>query len=291
MIDDPRRLLLRAGDLTVAALSWGDETGPLALCLHGYPDTPWTWRHLGPHLARRGWRVVAPYARGYAPSDLAPDDDYTISAQARDALALREALHGDDRAVLVGHDWGAVTAHWITAHAPGAFRRVATLAIPPMPTVLDLARSVSTWPQLGRQLQRSWYMGFNALPWIAERSQDGLIPRLWAEWSPGYDARVDLEHVAEALRDPARARAATGYYRAALTTGQGLRDAFAVAPRQPVLLVHGDRDGCMGAEVATRRPHRMAPGSRIELVEGAGHFSQLERPDVVNEVVTDWLER
>jgi pimeloyl-ACP methyl ester carboxylesterase len=47
-------------ELTVAALTWGPESGPLAVLLHGFPDTAHTWRHLGPVLADHGWHVVAP---------------------------------------------------------------------------------------------------------------------------------------------------------------------------------------------------------------------------------------
>jgi pimeloyl-ACP methyl ester carboxylesterase len=81
----------------------GPADGPLAVALHGFPDTAWTWRYLGPHLAGLGWRVVAPFLRGYAPSGLA--SSYHVGALAADAVALHRELGGDDRTVLVGHDW------------------------------------------------------------------------------------------------------------------------------------------------------------------------------------------
>src|SRR3954470_14676880 len=115
---DAQTLRIEANGMTFAALAWGPEDGPLALCLHGYPDTARTWRHLGPHLAQRGRRVVAPYMRGYAPTGLAPDGRYQLGALARDAEALHRALGGDDRAVLIGHDWGAATAYAVAAHTP-----------------------------------------------------------------------------------------------------------------------------------------------------------------------------
>src|SRR4051812_50081815 len=113
-------LRVEAGGMTFAALSWGPEDGPLALCLHGYPDTARTWRHLGPHLAERGWRVVAPYMRGYAPTALAPDGDYGLAALARDAVALRDALGGDERAGLLGPDWGAGAGYGAASAVPPA---------------------------------------------------------------------------------------------------------------------------------------------------------------------------
>ncbi len=109
--------------LRLSALTWGPDDGPLALLLHGYPDTAWTWRHLGPELAADGYRVVAPFTRGYAPSDLAPDGRYGVGALVQDALAVHRLLGADDRAVIVGHDWGALTTYGAMHRAPGAFRR------------------------------------------------------------------------------------------------------------------------------------------------------------------------
>ena len=64
---------IRLGELEVAYLTAGPDDGPVALLLHGYPDTAWSWRYLAPVLAGRGYRVVAPFLRGYAPTGLAPD--------------------------------------------------------------------------------------------------------------------------------------------------------------------------------------------------------------------------
>ena len=124
-------LRLRANGMTFAALAWGPEQGPLALCLHGYPDTAHTWRHLGPYLAERGWRVVAPYTRGYGADRPGARRRLPVGALARDAQRAARACGGDERAVLIGHDWGAETACLVGSHAPGLFSRFVTLAVPP----------------------------------------------------------------------------------------------------------------------------------------------------------------
>src|SRR5213080_3045646 len=84
---------------------------PLALCLHGFPDSAQTWRHLLPELAAAGFRAVAPWTRGYAPTDVPAGSDYDIGTLAADVNTLHDALAGDEDAVLVGHDWGAITAY------------------------------------------------------------------------------------------------------------------------------------------------------------------------------------
>src|SRR3954465_14071204 len=86
-------------------------TGPLVLCLHGFPDSPWTYRHLLPELAREGYRAIAPFSRGYAPTTLPPDGRHiSIGTLVDDVGALHDALGGGDDAVLIGHDWGAAAA-------------------------------------------------------------------------------------------------------------------------------------------------------------------------------------
>ena len=93
--------------------------GPLALCLHGFPDSPWTYRYLLPELAEAGYRAVAPFNRGFAPTEVPADHHYVhTSTMVADAVALHEALGGDGDAVLIAHDWGAVSAWGAVGHEP-----------------------------------------------------------------------------------------------------------------------------------------------------------------------------
>jgi pimeloyl-ACP methyl ester carboxylesterase len=294
-------LRLAVENMTFTALAWGPADGPLALCLHGYPDTARTWRHLGPELAGLGWRVVAPYTRGYAPTELARDGAYGVGALARDALALRRVLAGDEPAVLIGHDWGAVTAYLAGSYAPGAFRRIVTMAVAPGPVLTAPLRSprrfVSDLPLVLRQLRMSWYMFFQLLPGISERSLPRVIPKLWADWSPGYDAHDDLLDVFAALAPPGHATAALRYYRALFlpwtrrgTYSTEQRHLFGVPP-VPLLYLHGAQDGCQLAEIAARAGEVLTEPSRAEIVPGAGHFLHLERPEVVNARIAEFLGR
>ena len=87
-----------ANDLSFTYFECG--TGPLALCLHGFPDSAHSWRHLLPELASAGYRAVAPFMRGYAPSAVPSDGCYQTAMLARDANALHEILGGDNDAVI-----------------------------------------------------------------------------------------------------------------------------------------------------------------------------------------------
>src|SRR3954470_6225979 len=96
---------IEANGLQFGALEAGH--GPLALCLHGFPDSAWTYRHLLPELAAAGYRAVAPFNRGYAPTSLPSDGHYvSVGTLVDDVLALHDALGGGNDDVLVAHDWG-----------------------------------------------------------------------------------------------------------------------------------------------------------------------------------------
>jgi pimeloyl-ACP methyl ester carboxylesterase len=280
------QLTVPANGLTFGALAWGDPDAPLALLVHGYPDTAHTWRHLGPHLAANGFRAVAPFPRGYAPTSLAPGDRYRVGDQADDLIALHAALGGDDRAVLIGHDWGAAATWAVTEKQPQRFARYVAMAVPPGPSLMLPWRSPRTLPTALRQLRMSWYMGFQQIPGT-ERTLERLIPKLWRDWSPGYDAAEDVAHVLRALDTPERRRAALRYYRNSLQGG--LKDTMTTGAGAPALYLHGADDGCLQVRLGELYAPHFPAGSRFEVVAGAGHFLQLEQPEAVNALVTEWV--
>jgi pimeloyl-ACP methyl ester carboxylesterase len=277
-------------DVDLAYLAAGPGDGPLALCLHGFPDSAWTWRFLAPELVAAGFRVVAPFLRGYAPSAVPADGRFQSAALSLDALALHEALGGDPSAVLIGHDWGALAAYGAASGGPDRWRRVVAAAVPP---ALDLSRLFSY-----DQVKRSFY--FFVFQWpmaemIVGADDLAFLDGLWADWSPGYDGSEDVARVKECLRDPASLTAAIGYYRAALGAVPQdpalaeLQAATNVPPPQPTLYLHGTDDGCMAVSLTEGTAEQLAPGSRVELVPGTGHFLHLERPDEVNRLIVDFL--
>ena len=285
-------LTLEVNQTEITCLDTGGS-GPLALCLHGFPDTAHTWRHLMPALAAAGYRAVAPFMRGYAPSAVPADSRYQTAILAADANAIHEALGADAAAVIIGHDWGAPAAYGAANAAPERWSKVVGMAVPPGP-----AMGISFLTNLS-QLKKSWYMFFFqhglAEPVVAHE-QMAFIEMIWKDWSPGYDCARDVDHVRAAISDPAHLAAALGYYRATLGDGfkdpaldeiQALTSAY---PQQPTLYLHGRRDGCIGAEVM-ELAQQMAPDSQIrwEMLEEAGHFAQLEQPDLVNSLILEHL--
>jgi pimeloyl-ACP methyl ester carboxylesterase len=272
-----------ANGLEFGLLEDGPEDGPLALCLHGFPDTAHAWRHLLPALAEAGFHAVAPFTRGYAPTSVPADGDYSLAAQVMDAVALHEALGGDSEAVLIGHDWGSAVTFLAAAAAPERWRRIVGLAVPPLPIGLRLFTNYE-------QLRRFFYFFFFRTP-LAEAAvaADDMAfhDRLWAEWSPGYDASEDLAWVKESLRAPENLTAAISYYRdEALLTFDTPPE---LAIPQPALYLHGDQDACIGVEHVRDTADALSADSRMDVVYGTGHFLHLEKPRAVNKLIVDWL--
>jgi pimeloyl-ACP methyl ester carboxylesterase len=275
-----RSATVRANGLQFGVLEAG--SGPLALCLHGFPDAAYTWRHLLPALAGAGFHAVAPFMRGYAPTAVPADGAYHLGALVADAVALHEVLGGDGDAVLIGHDWGAEAAYGAAAFAPDRWRRLVTLAVPP--AALDEVLFSDY-----EQLKRSFYLFmFRDPAGLAEtavaRDDLAFLDKLWRDWSPEFQSGEHLARVKDCLRQPANLAAALGYYRAAVDQEAAARQA-----PQPTLYLHGARDGCIGVDLVRGAERLLAPSSRMIVIDEAGHFLHLEEPGQVNDHILSWV--
>jgi pimeloyl-ACP methyl ester carboxylesterase len=279
------------GGVRLHFLEAGD--GPLVLCLHGFPDHAPTFRPLLEELAVAGYRAVAPFMRGYAPSTV-ECGTYESAALARDLIGLVDGLGGGTPAFVVGHDWGGVAAQHAAVLAPERFRRLVTLAIP---HAAAFARSLRADPG---QLRRSWYEFLFLAEGFAERvvSQDdfAFVDRLAADWSPG-GALEPEEWVAikRTLGAPGVLPAALGYYRAAfLARGRDpalAEDASRWADPVPVptLAIVGADDGCIPPSVSEDQAERFSSEYRREVIPGAGHWPHREAPEAVTALILEWL--
>lgn len=282
---------ITAGGIRFGILEAGPSDGPLALCLHGFPDTAWTWRHLLPLLAESGYHAVAPFLRGYAPTGFAPDGSYQTGALATDTCSLDDLLGGGTPSILIGHDWGAMAVYGAAAMRPERFSKVVALALPPVAAVAESFLSYDT-------VKRLFYAHFFQSPLadFAVAADNCLfIDRLWADWSPGYDASWDLARVKESIGSPERITAAISYYRDTFGAGNQLpiyedaQQATSSVPPVATLYMHGASDGCMSADLATGVETILAEGSRVVVVEEAGHFLHLEKPGQVNDEILRFI--
>ena len=291
-IDGATRRTLQCGPLSFTAYEMG--TGPTVLCLHGFPDTPRTYRHMLPALAQAGYRGIAVTMRGYEPSSQPADGDYGAMALAEDVFAWMDALKVEN-AHLVGHDWGASVVCAAAALNPARVRSLSMLSVPH--PGLFAAVGLRDFGQV----RRSWYMFFFQMrglsDWALARNDWAFVKMLYRHWSPGWTPDSDdLRAVLDSFARPSVAAAALQYYRTAFNTkaprqteGAAL---FARTINAPTLGLCGETDGCISADIFARcmEPSLFPGGLTVKRIAGAGHFLQLEKPDEVNAAVLAHLK-
>jgi len=252
--------------------------GPLALLVHGFPDTPHGWRHLIPVLRDQGYRVVAPFTRGYAPTEVPEQRAIPLETLARDVLALIEAL-GAERAVLVGHDWGAATSYLATALAPSVIDKLVAVGIPHPRYLRPSLRTLWT----GRHFVTLQLPG--ALK-RARRDDFALIDTFYRRWSPTWSfGPEETTPVKRSFADPASLDAAIGYYRA---FRPGIHPAFREPIAVPSLVVAGQDDPAIAIDVYHRAERAFAAGCEVVVLPG-GHFVHRESPAAFGEAVRSFL--
>ena len=286
---DVETLTFSNGPLRFSALAMGQ--GPVVLCLHGFPDNANSFRHQLPAFAEAGYRTIALTLRGYEPSSISDNGDYSMGALAADIVAVIEQLE-ESKVHLVGHDWGAAIAYAVGAACPERLHSVTTMAVP------HAGRFSRQGTRYLKQLRLSWYMGFFQLRgfsdyWV-QRKDFAFIKWLWRAWSPGWTPEEGvLENVIESLRAPGVVAAALGYYRAGLTVSaltQPIEEAFFKVP-VPTLSLSGELDGCIDSGIFEQLmcSEDFPEGLRFQRIAGAGHFLHQEQPEFINRLIIQWL--
>lgn len=266
---------VEANGLRFACFEEGE--GPLLLLLHGFPDTPHTWDALRPRFAADGWRVVTPFLRGYAPTPAPPGEDYGAETLGRDVVALIEAL-GAERAVVVGHDWGALSAWAAAALAPERVERVVPVAIP---------HPASLLPTPGKLWGVRHFLTLTLPGADARFARDDFaeVRTLYERWSPATRwEEAEFEAVRNCFAAPGALRAALGYYRGLRPPPAWLRRPL----RVPTLLVGGTSDGVATRDDFARSARWVDAPFTLAMLPG-GHFLHREDPDAFHAAVSGWL--
>lgn len=264
---------IRVNGLELAYLEAG--SGPLIMLLHGFPDTAHGYAGVMPVLAAAGYRVVAPFLRGYFPSAIPADADYSARTLGEDALALARAL-GHERFILVGHDWGALAAYAAASLAPERIARLVTIAIPH-------PRSIPLDPRLFWRAPHFLLFQFGRLSeWMVARHDLAYIDHLYAYWSPNWRVPAgEIEAVKAGLRQPGRLRAALGYYHCLITDARD-PGKLALARRRmvvPTLAFAGGSDGALDVSLYERTPEAFSGPYEVAIFGRAGHFLHREEPE------------
>lgn len=267
-------------------------TGPLVILLHGFPMFWWTWRNLIPKFSENGFRVVAMDLRGYGGSDHTPHgyDPMTIAADIR---GLIYAL-GETKAILIGHDWGAISAWAVAAMHPEVVAGVVSVS---MPHPKRLRRQI-----LRDTVQRkalSYIYAFQ-LPFFPEYkltkddcAEVGNILRKWSGSSWPDEETASIYRAA--LLGHASAHCALEYHRWALRSilrkdGRVYQAKMSKPVTAPVLQIHGELDGAITPDTAERDNEFIQGPYDYYLMPGVGHFPHEENPDEFANIIFSWLK-
>ena len=268
---EPR--FVQANGLRFAYLEQG--RGPLVILVHGFPDTAHTWDRALPALADAGFRAVAPFTRGYYPTEVPKDGAYDSGTLGKDVLALIDALAEPDAAgkrsaVVVGHDWGASAAYAAATQGPERVRQLLTVAIPH-------PGSLKPTPLLLWKGRHFFVLGRKSGPAKARKNGFAYIDALWRRWSPSWTDLPASEtvQVKAAFAQPGCLEAACGYYHAAISSRP---PAYLRAPiTVPTVSFAGEHD--IMSPRAFEKARRLFTSSYEVVQVPGGHFMHREHPD------------
>jgi pimeloyl-ACP methyl ester carboxylesterase len=262
--------------------------GPLVVLLHGFPQFWYAWKHQIPALAGAGFRVIAPDLRGYNLSEKPPGvGSYDLDRLVADVTGLiRQA--GEERAHLVGHDWGGVIAWEVAARHSRFVGRLVVLNAPH----LGAYRALSA--RRPRQLLLSWYALAFQVPWLPEALARGAR-FAWLRTvlrdqpvRPGAFSAEDIERHVEAVARPGALEGGINYYRALFRRASGASRARERVSA-PTLVLWGDQDAYLLPELAEAvRP--WVTDLTVRHFPQASHWIMADEPDAVNTAMIDFLQ-
>ncbi|WP_154660465.1 alpha/beta fold hydrolase [Halopiger goleimassiliensis] len=266
------------------AVAAGDPDDPLVVLLHGFPEFWYEWREYVGRFVDAGYRVLVPDQRGYNLSEKPHGvGSYRLPTLSSDVAALVDS-EGNERAHVVGHDWGAAVAWDLALRRPEVVDRLAIVNVP-HPKVLE-----ETLRSNPRQLLKSWYVFAFQIPRLPEWASSRFDFAPWVlamrePANPGAFTETDFARYRRAWSEPGAPRAMINWYRAQVRYRDGL-------PRErvqaPTLVVWGENDQALVPEMAPRSVAYCEDGTLARFPE-ASHWVVHEYPDRVGELLLEHL--
>lgn len=280
---------VEAGGLRFEVAEAGADNGTdkLALCLHGFPELHYSWRHQMPMLADMGYRVWAPNMRGYGQTDrLVGVEQYRLNTLAQDVANLIDAS-GAKEVTLIAHDWGAIVA-W--QFAIQKLRPLAKLVIMNVPHPKCAEREIKKW----RQISKSWYIYFFQIPWLPEKLLASRKGKAIQQAFRGNAINTELfndaalEPYRKAALQPGALTAMLSYYRGLLRIPD-MRNLTSSTVDIPTLVLWGEQDIALDIHLLDGLDEYV-PDLTVKRFPEASHWVQQDVPDAVNAALGEWLE-
>jgi pimeloyl-ACP methyl ester carboxylesterase len=311
---DMRHRTIAANGINVHLAEQG--SGPLVLLLHGFPELWYSWRHQLPALAAAGFHAVAPDIRGYGRTDAPqPIEAYSMRNMTADAVGILDAL-GVEKAVVVGHDWGAPIAWHCALLYPDRFRAVVAMSVPFAPRSSAMPPTQAFKRIFGDNF---FYILYFQEPGVAEAefeadvrrsmllSLAGLSGSQSSEWAltprseittmfgdrpapsslPEWLSEEDLDYYVNEFGRTGF-RGGLNRYRNLDRDWEELAELQGAKVHQPALFIAGDKDPVLSfTRLEAMAPY--VPDLKTVLLPGCGHWTQQERPSEVNRELVEFL--
>ncbi|ETW23234.1 epoxide hydrolase [Mycobacterium gastri 'Wayne'] len=295
----------------------GDRGAPAVILAHGFPELAYSWRHQVPALADAGYHVLAPDQRGYGGSSR-PEaiEAYDIHQLTADLVGLLDDV-GAERAVWVGHDWGAVVVWNAPLLHPDRVAAVAALSVPPLPRA-QVPPTQAFSQTFGENF---FYILYFQQPGVADAELDGDPARTMRRMigglrppadqsaalrmlAPGPEGFIDRLPEPDGLPDWISQDELDHYISEFTRTGftgglnwyrnfdrnwettAELADAKISVPS---LFIAGTADPVLSFTRTDRASELITGPYREVLIDGAGHWLQQQRPDEVNAILLEFL--
>jgi len=267
--------MVQSNGLRFRVIAGGQTSGDLFVLLHGFPEGAESWSKQVDVLAGAGALAVAPDMRGYGLTD-APDrvEDYAMRHLVDDVVGLI-ASFGRRSAHVAGHDWGAMVAWFFAIAHPEMTKSLTVLSVGHPAALADAMEDED-------QQTRSRYIDLFLMEGKAERVLGEEDGRRLRGMLGGAIPPAVVNHFVRSLERPGRLTAGLNYYRANLSRDHAWTSLRVDTPVEaPTTMLWGDQDPALGRSQAESTASHVTGGFRLEVLEGAGHWLQFERPDEV----------
>ncbi len=278
--NEPALNYVQANGVRFAYLEQG--SGPLVMFMHGFPDNAWSYRKQMQVFADAGYRAVAPFLRGYAPTEIPADGIFDPIALGRDLEALIATLSDDGQARVVGMDWGGTSTLQVLATAPAAIKAAVVMNTAHPITFSSIRKD----PDAVRSIFHFYF--FQVAEAESAVNIEGLpfVDYLWKLWSPTFKNDAHLRSIKQTLSSPGTMAAALKYYGGLFESGRARRLPMNEM-HTPTLTIYGSNDPTARYSVK-EEPLFKGPHKRVVLPD-VGHFPHLEREAEVTDLIMDWF--
>jgi len=260
--------------------------------LHGFPDCPENYKDQLSFFASKGYQAFVPYMPGYHPEDKELDTYQSVRI-AENMIEFIESVT-DKKIFLFGHDWGSSVSYAVAGLRPDLVSKLISVSVPH-------GISVGTsFLSDAEQQRKSWYMFFFQLE-IAEAAVSfnnfNFIDRLWSDWSPNWpEYKEYAKTTIDALSKDSVLSKALAYYRCTFQPGlqnerinELANNLLTEKISMPSLYLHGENDGCIG-HYLSEGMENFFEDLEVKILPNCGHFLHLEKKDLVNNLVLDFID-